>query len=115
MANTATLNVTVSAPSFAGAAYKGGLAKLFAAVPLPTITADALTGNGAGLSQVLAFSAVVLRVNNRRAQALNSNFPTFNAPFVDPKTGLINPAWHRLLLALWNRTGGSQGVQSPST
>lgn len=38
-----------------------------------------------------------------------TNFPDVGAPMVDPKTGRLSMAWFQLLLALFNRTGGTSG------
>ncbi len=36
-------------------------------------------------------------------------FPKLNTPLVDKSTGVISIPWYRLLISLWNRTGGAQG------
>lgn len=41
-----------------------------------------------------------------------TNFPDVGAPMVDPKTGRLSMAWFQLLLALFNRTGGTAGGSS---
>lgn len=38
-------------------------------------------------------------------------FPNTSLPFVD-RTGVIQQAWLQLLIQLWNRTGGAQGVSA---
>jgi hypothetical protein len=38
---------------------------------------------------------------------LTQNMPTPAVPFVDPQTGLLQPIWYRVLLAIFTRTGGS--------
>ena len=34
-------------------------------------------------------------------------FPRIDTPLIDANTGQINAMWYRLILALWNRTGGN--------
>ncbi len=43
----------------------------------------------------------------------NQGFPQINAPMVDTKSGLVTPAWFKLFLSLWQRTGAGQGESSP--
>jgi hypothetical protein len=40
------------------------------------------------------------------------NFPDVGAPMVDPKTGRLSTVWFQLLLALFNRSGGTGGDSS---
>lgn len=42
-------------------------------------------------------------------------FPQASAPLVNPKTGIINQTWLQLFIALFMRTGGTQGVISSGT
>lgn len=42
----------------------------------------------------------------------SANFPDVGAPMVDPKTGRLSTVWFQLLLALFNRTGGTSGDSS---
>lgn len=44
------------------------------------------------------------------AALLNAGIPIPTVPVLDVKTGIIDPAWFRFFLALWNRTGGAIGV-----
>lgn len=41
--------------------------------------------------------------------------PQLNTPLVDNRTGIISIPWYRLLIALWNRTGGAAGVSNVPT
>jgi hypothetical protein len=41
-----------------------------------------------------------------------TNFPDVGAPMVDPKTGRLSMVWFQLILALFNRTGGTSGETS---
>ena len=43
---------------------------------------------------------------------LSQGFPSQNAPFVDPNTGLINRPWLILLMSLYARTGSAPGSSS---
>jgi microcystin-dependent protein len=36
-------------------------------------------------------------------------FPRLDTPLVDSRTGIISIPWYRLLISLWNRTGGASG------
>ena len=38
---------------------------------------------------------------------LTQNMPNPGIPFVDPETGMLQPIWYRVLLAIFTRTGGS--------
>jgi hypothetical protein len=38
-----------------------------------------------------------------------ANFPDVGVPLVDPKTGRLSMVWFQLLIALFNRTGGTSG------
>jgi hypothetical protein len=38
-----------------------------------------------------------------------TNFPDVGVPLVDPKTGRLSMVWFQLLIALFNRTGGTSG------
>jgi len=40
--------------------------------------------------------------------AINTGFPQSNSPWLDP-SGRVAQIWLRLLITLWNRTGGAQG------
>lgn len=44
--------------------------------------------------------------------AQTSQFPQINAPIIDVRTGIMSIPLYRLLLALWSRTGGTNGVSS---
>lgn len=39
-------------------------------------------------------------------------FPQVGSPIADPKTGRVTQPWYQLIIALWNRTGGSSGTAS---
>jgi hypothetical protein len=39
----------------------------------------------------------------------DQGFPQINSPLVDPKTGTVTQVWLKLIIALWNRTGGGTG------
>jgi hypothetical protein len=39
----------------------------------------------------------------------SQGFPTINAPFVDPPSGVIQRPWIEFLQTLWQRTGGGSG------
>ena len=41
---------------------------------------------------------------------INSGYILPNAPFVNPKTGVITPVWWRFLISLLARTGGPAGI-----
>jgi hypothetical protein len=41
-----------------------------------------------------------------------TNFPDVGVPMTDPKTGRLSMVWFQLLLALFNRTGGTSGGSS---
>jgi hypothetical protein len=41
-----------------------------------------------------------------------TNFPDVGVPMVDPKTGRLSMVWFQLLIALFNRTGGTSGESS---
>lgn len=42
------------------------------------------------------------------SQTLNANLPS--GPMMDPATGIPTPAWYAFFVALFNRTGGTQGT-----
>lgn len=41
---------------------------------------------------------------------MQTNIPRIDAQFVEPKTGIITQPWHRLLVDLWRKSGGSSAV-----
>ena len=41
--------------------------------------------------------------------------PQLNTPLVDNRTGIISIPWYRLLITLWNRTGGAVGATNVPT
>ena len=42
-------------------------------------------------------------------------FPRYTAQLVDPETGIIKDPWLRLIIKLWERTGGPQGSNTNGT
>lgn len=115
MANTVTVNSTLPRPASNVKAFVGTFAAVNQTLPMPAGNAQVLTSSLVAVSSTLTFGSTIVRVGNRLSQSLNSYFPLLNSPFVDPQSGVINPEWHRLLLTLWLRTGGTQGVNSPNT
>lgn len=41
-----------------------------------------------------------------------SSFPQINAPFTDPRTGNIHPAWLELITSMWTRLNTLEEAQA---
>lgn len=115
MSNTAAANATLPGPASASIALTGNAAAAVATLTPVVGTAQALTGNGAAAAAILPNITSRAMASNNAWRRLNAKMPYPNAPFVDPKTGNINPAWYRLLIALFERTGGEIGTNTPTT